>query len=208
VGGIMSELKRIPLRWSSAGDTKIVGTVLIDQEALKKEEPIVQRLGASIASDINTGEIIAIDIFQHEVEEGLKFPVQSVTKMDEHEVVWFMGPVNGPGFYMLRSDKPGMSRHIPTTDYDRSDSGHRPPRFPWNSMDRKWMASGQPQGTVEMNWRRDWSVLSVADYTQDSRPNVMVSFAVEREKVSKEEMKTLAAERYPSIWKRLGVKDG
>lgn len=71
-----------------------------------------------------------------------------------------------------------------------------------------------------MNWRamkgvrkngteyvRGWSVLSVTDYTQDKRPNVMVSFAVHRAKVQEPEMRDLAALHYPSIWARLKVRE-
>lgn len=130
------------------------------------------------------------------------------------DVVWFMGPVNGPGFYLLRSDRPAQWLRPKARTPEESS---RPPNFAWKSMDRKWHFAGMPQGYTAMNWRtqRDertgsthgWSVLSVTDYTQDSRPNVMVSFAVHRPRVSEGEMRELAAKHYPSIWARLKVRD-
>lgn len=130
------------------------------------------------------------------------------------EQVWFMGPVDGPGYVLLVSEKPGISRRVKA---QRPEDSHRPPKFHWKSMDRKWHFEGMPQGYTAMNWRglRDektgresgWSVLSVTDYTQDSRPNVMVSFAVHRMRVLEDEMRALAEERYPSIWKRLDVRE-
>lgn len=118
------------------------------------------------------------------------------------EVVWFIGPWDRPGYYLRRSDMPGRSRN------DEGDgSNHRPPNFPWKSMDRRWSASYKPQGTACVDHLHAWSVLSVADYTIDSRPNVLVAFAIERPDMPLLELATLAAERYPTIWARLGVGD-
>jgi hypothetical protein len=73
-------------------------------------------------------------------------------------------------------------------------------------MDRSWAACRKPQGTTGMDYADGWSVLSVADYTVDSRPNVLVAFAVQRANVPEAEMRALAQERYPSVWARLGVE--
>lgn len=134
--------------------------------------------------------------------------------MADNDVVWFMGPTNGPGFRLLRSEKPGISENYRS---DNPDGSHRPPNFAWKSMNRRWHYSNMPQGYTAMNWRgiknvktgeiRGWSVLSVTDYTQDNRPNVMVSFAVNRPKVQEPEMRALAAERFPEIWNRLKVRE-
>lgn len=126
---------------------------------------------------------------------------------DEH--VWFMGPTNGPGYHFLVSYPSGKIIGPVPRSGRRPDEGHRPPGFPshWHSMDRSWSACRQPQGTAAMDYAEGWSVLSVADYTQDRRPNVMVSFAVQRADVPQEAMLALARRRYPRIVARLGVGD-
>lgn len=115
----------------------------------------------------------------------------------DFESVWFIGPWERPGFYMRVSDEPGRSQR------QREST---PPDFPWNHMDRKWSAAHKPQGTTAMDYGNGWSVLSVADYTIDSRPNVLVAFAVQRPDVPEDEMRALAESRYPSVWARLGTK--
>ena len=130
-------------------------------------------------------------------------PIQDLgKKLTEQETVWFIGPWNQPGFRLRESTKPGGShRH----DARTPDGYHKPPEFPWESMDRAWGACRTPQGTTAMDYEGGWSVLSVADYTVDSRPNVLVAFAVQRSNVSEAEMCALAAERYPTVWARLGT---
>lgn len=123
----------------------------------------------------------------------------------EDDIVYFMGALRGPGHYLLVSEKKGVSKRPDVSERKQLWADHRPPDFPWSSMDRHWSATGFPQGTALIDMKGGWTVLSVADYTQDSRPNVVVSFAVQRE-VFLDEMKKLAAERYPQIWSRLGVK--
>lgn len=130
------------------------------------------------------------------------------------DVVWFMGPVSGPGYWLMKSERPGLTKRHRD---GRPDSDHRPPKFAWKSMDREWHFTRMPQGYTAMNWRNEvdertgvthgWSVLSVTDYTQDKRPNVMVAFAVHRPDVQEPEMRALAEERYPTIWKRLNVRE-
>jgi hypothetical protein len=56
-----------------------------------------------------------------------------------------------------------------------------------------------------MDYADGWSVLSVADYTVDHRPNVLVAFAVQSSDVTEARMRELAQERYPTVWARLGV---
>lgn len=120
--------------------------------------------------------------------------------MSTHERVWFMGPYSRVGYRLRFSDEPGRS------DDWRGQSYSAPPNFPWKSMDRnEWGACGKTQGTPVMDYGEGWSILSVADYTVDRRLNVMAIFAVERSDLSKSEMKVLAWDRYPSVWKRLGV---
>lgn len=116
------------------------------------------------------------------------------------ERVWFMGPWREVGYYLRFSDESGKSENWRGTPY------HCPPNFPYRSMDRnEWAACGKSQGTPAMDYPDGWSVMSVADYTIDKRPNVMAIFAVERPDVSKTDMKVIAWDRYPSVWKRLGV---
>lgn len=111
-----------------------------------------------------------------------------------------MGPWTQVGYHLRYSDEPGKSE-----DW-RGQSYSAPPDFPWRSMDRnEWGACGKPQGTPVMDYGEGWSVLSVADYTVDRRPNVMAIFAVQRADVSKGEMKALAWDRFPTVWKRLGT---
>lgn len=110
------------------------------------------------------------------------------------EDIWFIGPWDRAGYFLRLSQGPG---HSETT------RGHAPPGFPWKSMDRDWGACRQWQGTTAMDYAEGWSVLSVADYTIDSRPNVLVAFAVRRADVPENEMRELAAERYPTVWHRL-----
>lgn len=123
----------------------------------------------------------------------------ATTPAVQNEVVWFIGPWDQPGFYLRSSPAPGRSSR---------DGWSAPPGFPWPSMDRKWSACYKQQGTTAMDYGEGWSVLSVADYTVDSRPNVLVAFAVQRPDVPEDEMRALAAERYPTVWQRLGVKEG
>lgn len=118
--------------------------------------------------------------------------------------VWFIGPWDQPGFFLRVSEQVGKSKR---SDGERVDSWYRPPSFPWKSMDRKWGACHKPQGTTAMDYADGWSVLSVADYTIDSRPNVLVAFAVQRPDVPEAEMRRLAEAHYPSVWKRLGVTE-
>lgn len=125
-------------------------------------------------------------------------PVEKPT--DLPPIVWFIGPIHGPGYIMLFSVK---SKH--SDRYHGEGSWHKPPNFPWKSMDRDWSASHKPQGTTAMDYAEGWSVLSVADYTEDSRPNVMAIFAVGKSDMSEQDMMELAADRYPLIWSRLGV---
>ena len=114
--------------------------------------------------------------------------------------VWFCGPWDKPGFYLRVSEVEGRSTR-------RNHNGallfSRPPDFPWKSMDRKWGACYKRQGETAMDYADGWSVLSVADYTVDSRPNVLVSFAVQLPDVPEAEMRALAEARYPSVWLRL-----
>jgi hypothetical protein len=74
-------------------------------------------------------------------------------------------------------------------------------------MDRDWSACRKRQGTAAMDYRDDWSVLSIADYTIDSRPNVLVVFAVRRARMPIGEMARLAKERYPSVYERLSCEE-
>lgn len=125
----------------------------------------------------------------------------------EAERIWFIGPIRGPGYEMMVSVEPGRYDRGVGAPNDRARYS-RPAGFPWRSMDiNEWGACYKPQGTTAMDYGPEWSVLSVADYTQDSRPNVMVIFAVNRGDVPEAEMRLLAAERYPNIWQRLGVTD-
>ena len=120
---------------------------------------------------------------------------------EQPEPVWFMGCHRSVGYRLRVSTGPGH--------YDRgAGTYHRPPDFPWESMDREWSACYKPQGATGMDYKEGWSVLSVADYTIDSRPNVLVAFAVQRAMVPADEMCRLAASRYPEVWKRLGVRPG
>lgn len=119
-----------------------------------------------------------------------------------YEPVWFIGPWERPGFFLRLSEQPGKSKEYRGPAIE---SYHRPPDFPWKTMDRKWSACYKPQGQTAVDYAEGWSVLSVADYTVDSRPNVLVAFAVQRSDVPEDELRRLAAERYPSVWKRLGV---
>lgn len=113
--------------------------------------------------------------------------------------MWFIGPWRQPGYYLRVSFGDGASGEWP------GDSWDRPPGFAWDTMDRNWSACRQPQGTTAMDYGEGWSVLSVADYTVDGRPNVLVAFAVQRDDVPEADMVALAARRYPSVWQRLCV---
>ena len=124
------------------------------------------------------------------------------------EAVWFIGPWRQPGYYLKVSVAPGY-----VDDATCAPSSHSaPPGFPWTTrsgvptMDRnEWGACYKPQGTTAMDYKDGWSVLSVADYTVDSRPNVMAIFAVHRAEVPEADMCALAAERFPTVWHRLGA---
>jgi hypothetical protein len=127
--------------------------------------------------------------------------VASKAVRDRVKAVWFIGPVSGPGYVLLVSDGENLEPHRPP----RGDSYHKPPEFPGRSLDTKWSAEGRPQGTARVDTLDGWTVLSVADYTEDSRPNVMAIFTIHG-MATVDDMLDLAAARFPRIYARLGVK--
>jgi 3'-phosphoadenosine 5'-phosphosulfate sulfotransferase (PAPS reductase)/FAD synthetase len=158
------------------------------------------------AKDRSTSPHCAVHVTP-EMRSGLAPVRASRTRPAMGEAVWFIGPWDRPGFYLRLSTVPGHSdRHRGALV--GGSWWAAPLDFPWRSMDRSWSACYKPQGTTAMDYAEGWSVLSVADYTVDSRPNVLVAFAVQRPDVPEAEMRVLAAERYPSVWARLGVRAG